>query len=231
MIPNSVQLKRRRSLGGNSPNTNTSYQSGLTSRFLTYEDMLCNVLEDTPRYIFQPPNRYDEDEEVISYSNWDDAWQKNDERSREKDVIDTIVDKIVSNDPTFKIEARTLLSEFRDLFSRSLNPIPATVDPLRIEIDRVTFESRKAQGPPRLMTAEKDAHMAKFISEGLRTNVIRPSKARYYSQVHLVVKPQADANTARHNAHIDGKSMNSTPQACSISIPPPKPREWRTTID
>ena len=111
--------------------------------------MLCNVLEDTPRYIFQPPNRYDEDEEVISY--------------REKDVIDTIVYKIVSNDPTFKIEAHTLLSEFRDLFFRSLNPIPATVDPLRIEIDRVTFETRKAQGPPRLMTAEKDAHMAKLV--------------------------------------------------------------------
>ena len=68
-IPNSVQLKRRRLLRINSPNTNTSYQSGLTSRFLTYEDMLCNVLEDSPRYIFQPPSQYDEDEEVISYSN------------------------------------------------------------------------------------------------------------------------------------------------------------------
>ena len=231
MIPNSVQLKRRRLLRTNSPNTNTSYQSGLTSRFLSYEDMLGNVLEGLPQYVFQPPSKYDEDEDVILYTSWDDAWQKNDGESKEKDVIDTIVDKIVSADPQFKIDAHKLLSEYKDLFSRTLNAIPINVDPLKIEIDRVKFETKKAQGPPRLMTAEKDAHMAKFISEELRTNVIRPSNARYYSQVHLVVKPQADANTDRHNAHIDGKSMNSTPQACSISIPPPKPREWRTTID
>ena len=32
----------------------------------------------------------------------DDAWQENDERSREKDVIDTIVDKIVSMIPRSK---------------------------------------------------------------------------------------------------------------------------------
>ena len=79
------------------------------------------------------------------------------------------------------------------------------------------------------MTAEKDAHMAKFISEGLRTNVIRPSKARYYSQVHLVAKPLADATTAKHIAHIDNKSTDPSPQASSISNP--ITREWRTTID
>ena len=79
------------------------------------------------------------------------------------------------------------------------------------------------------MTAEKDAHMEKFISEGLRTNVIRPSKARYYSQVHLVAKPQADATTAKLNAHIDNKSTDQPPQAGSTSIS--HTREWRTTID
>ena len=63
MIPNSVQLKRRRLLRTNSPNTNTSYQSGLTSRFLSYEDMLGNVLEGLPQYVFQPPSKYDEDKE------------------------------------------------------------------------------------------------------------------------------------------------------------------------
>jgi len=53
------------------------------------------------------PNRqhYDDDEEVIEYESWDDAWRKNDgkSQSKEKDVIDTIVDKIHSNDESFKI--------------------------------------------------------------------------------------------------------------------------------
>ena len=79
------------------------------------------------------------------------------------------------------------------------------------------------------MTAEKDAHMAKFITEGLRTNVIRPNTARYYSQVHLVAKPQADATTAKHNVHIDKTSNDQSPQASSLSNT--IPREWRTTID
>ena len=93
-IPNSVQLKRRRSLRINSPNTNTSYQSGLTSRVLTYEDMLSTVREDVEdsSSSFRPSYIYDEDDEVIDQDSWSDAWQKNDERSEDKDVIDTIVD-------------------------------------------------------------------------------------------------------------------------------------------
>jgi hypothetical protein len=39
-----------------------------------------------------------------------------------------------------------------------------------------------------------------FITEGLKSNVIRPSNARYYSQVHLVVKPAASATTIKTDA-------------------------------
>ena len=148
---------------------------------------------------FSNRQHYDDDKEVIEYESWDDAWRKNDEQStsKDKDVIDTIVDKIHSTDPSFKIEARALLSQYRDLFSRTLSVTPALLEPLTIEIDRAKFETKQAQGPPRIMSAEKDAHMEKFITEGLKSNVIRPSNSRYYSQVHLVVKPEADATTAK----------------------------------
>ena len=161
--------------------------------------MLSTAQETTSHSSFRPPQHYDEDEEVIEYDSWDDAWQKNDVKSKstEKDVIDTIVDKIVSTDPTFKIEAHAFLSEYRDLFSRTLSVTPALLEPLTIEIDRAKFETKQAQDPPRMMSTEKDIHMEKFITEGLKSNVIRPSNARYYSQVHLVIKPQADATTAK----------------------------------
>ena len=60
----------------------------------------------------QNRQHYDDDEEVIEYESWDDdAWRKNDEQStsKDKDVIDTIVDKIHSTGTSFKIEARALL--------------------------------------------------------------------------------------------------------------------------
>ena len=137
---------------------------------------------------------------------------------------------------------------------------PALLEPLTIEIDRAKFETKQAQGPPRMMSAEKDAHMEKFITEGLKSKVIRPSNARYYSQVHLVVKPEADATTAKTAAAYPtgyDRSSNSaqamvisdnnsqspkplgfaqskliTPAQARLAIPTATPpRKWRTIID
>ena len=165
---------------------------------LKHEDTLCTAQETQSHRGFPNRQHYDDDDEVIEYESWDDAWRKNDDKSqsKDKDVIDTIVDKIHSNDPSFKVSAHALLSEYRDLFSRTLSVTPALLEPLSIEIDKAKFETKKAQGPPRMMSAEKDAHMEKFITEGLKSNVIRPSNARYYSQVHLVVKPEAAVELA-----------------------------------
>ena len=136
----------------------------------------------------------------------------------------------------------------------------ALLEPLSIEIEKAKFETKQAQGPPRMiMSAEKDAHMEKFITEGLKSNVIRPSNARYYSQVHLVVvKPEADATTIKTDAAYstgydcssnsaqamlisdetqssnpqgNAKRKSTTPQASAALTISPKPRKWRTTID
>ena len=159
---------------------------------------------------------YDEDEEVIQYDHWDEVWQKNDnktENNNEDDLIDTIVAKINSDDQLFIIETRAFLEEYRDLFSRRLNAIPADLPPLELDVDKEKFCTRTSQGPPRIMTGEKEIHMRNFITEGLEQNIIRASNATHYSQVHLVVKPSGD-NGSSH-AGVDTKA----------------PRKWRTTID
>jgi len=239
-----------------------SLPARLSKDELTHEDTLYTATETQSHRGFSNRQHYDDDEEVIEYESWDDAWRKNDEQStsKDKDVIDTIVDKIHSTDPSFKIEARALLSQYRDLFSRTLSVTPALLEPLTIEIDRAKFETKQAQGPPRIMSAEKDAHMEKFITEGLKSNVIRPSNSRYYSQVHLVVKPEADATTAKTAAAYPtgydrssysaqamvisdndsqspkplgfAKSKLTTPSQASLATPSATPtRKWRTTID
>ena len=49
--------------------------------------------------------------------------------------------------------------------------------------------TKQSQGPPRMMTIDKEQHIRKFIDEGLESNIIRASNAVHYSQVHLVAKP------------------------------------------
>ena len=82
------------------------------------DDMLSTMLQQ-----HKPFNRshiYDEDDEVIQYDHWDDAWQKNDVENSEEneDLISQIVSRIDSTDPTFATEIHTFLQDYRDLFSR-----------------------------------------------------------------------------------------------------------------
>jgi len=191
------------------------------------EDMLGATFETTeslsPRSL-NHRQRYDEDDEVIQYDYWDDAWQKNDNRSLEnkEDFIELITSKINSQDPMFKIEARAFLESYKDLFSRTLSATPAKLPPLEIEVDSKRFLTRTSQGPPRMMTAEKERHIEQFIKEGLESDIIRASNAAHYSQVHLVPKPtNTDASAG------DRRAGNET---CDVPIVE-QPRKWRTTID
>ena len=82
-----------------------------------------------------------------------------------------------------------------------------------LEVDKTKFHVNATQGPPRVMTSEKETHMKKFIGEGLAPKVIRPSNLAYYSQVHLVPKPSEE------NVKNNGEATPTTP------------RTWRTIID
>jgi hypothetical protein len=160
---------------------------------------------------------YDEDEEVIQYDHWDDAWQKNGvgDSEEQEDLISQIVSRIDSTDPTFAKEIDIFLQDYKDLFSRTLNPIPADLPSLTIEVNKEKFMTKQSQGPPRMMTIDKEQHIRKFIDEGLESNIIRASNAVHYSQVHLVAKPM--------NEQIHKKT---TTEVASLV-----PKKWRTTID
>ena len=77
-----------------------------------HEDTLSTAQETQSHSGFRNRQHYDNDEEVIEYESWDDAWRKNDDKStsKDKDVIYTIVDKIHSKDTMFKIETHAFLS-------------------------------------------------------------------------------------------------------------------------
>jgi len=107
---------------------------------------------DMPQTSTLTSHTYDEDEEVIQYEHWEDAWQKNDcSGSQIDDVLDVIVNNVRSSNVEFKIRTRSFLAEWRDIFSRTLSKEPANLAPLEIEVDAEKWQTRQSQGPPRIM--------------------------------------------------------------------------------
>jgi hypothetical protein len=134
--------------------------------------------------------QYDEDEEVIPYEHWDDAWQKNDsDNFKKEDILETIMNNVESKNAEFKMRTRHFLERWRDVFSRTLTSEAAKLPPLEITVDAEKWETKRSQGPPRMMSFEKETHLRKFIEESIANKIIRPSTASHYSQVHLVPKP------------------------------------------
>ena len=73
-----------------------------------------------------------------------------------------------------------------------------------IEVDREKWESAKNRQPYRLHSASKEAEIKKQVEQMLKHNIIRPSTAPYWSQVHLVPKPGLD----NWRFTIDFRSLN-----------------------
>jgi hypothetical protein len=92
--------------------------------------------------------------------------------------------------PSLQRKLTKLLRKYIHLFSLKVSLSPAKVDePMEILIDRARWENKKNQSAPRLQTQLKEEEIQKQVKGLLETGVIRPSKARYWSQVHLAPKP------------------------------------------
>jgi len=91
---------------------------------------------------------------------------------------------------TLRTKLTKLLVKYYNIFSLTVSPAPAVVDtPMEIVIDRAQWENKKNSSPPRLQSQLKEVEIQKQVEGLLANGVIRPSKARYWSQVHLTPKP------------------------------------------
>ena len=104
------------------------------------------------------------------------------------DIGNQIPSKIFG-DPALKLALRALCLEFSDVFSRKLSTQPALLKPLVIETDLSSWHHPRNRGPPRKQTNTKELEIEQQVNEMLALGLIRASQAAYYSQVHLVSKP------------------------------------------
>jgi cleavage and polyadenylation specificity factor subunit 1 len=76
---------------------------------------------------------------------------------------------------------------------------------MEIEIDKISWEKKQNQQTPRLQSELKEAELNRQLIGLLESGVIRKSKAKYWSQVHLAPKPEE-----KWRFCIDYRRLNAT---------------------
>lgn len=101
-----------------------------------------------------------------------------------------VLPKVVGTS-TFHERTREVLTEFSDLFSRTVGVKAAFITPMEFELQPLQWEKLKGQlsGPPRRQSALKSAEIRRQLDLMLKLGVIQHSQSSTYSQVLLAKKP------------------------------------------
>ena len=104
---------------------------------------------------------------------------------------------IETDDELHRSDIISLINEYRDIFSETLNSEPALVPPLELTVDTSMWEQPKHHTPPRPQTPANQVEIKRQLDLLLSQNIIRPSQASFYSQVHLAEKPPKGSGQKR----------------------------------
>ena len=94
-------------------------------------------------------------------------------------------------------DVHELLDEYSDIFSETLKAEPALVHPLELTVDKQMWEQPKHHSAPRAQTSANQAEIKLQLDKLVAQNIVRPSEAPYYSQVHLAEKPPKGSGKKR----------------------------------
>ena len=133
---------------------------------------------------------------------------------REKDTR-LMADRVdIRGPPSLKAKLRDMVNRYDDVFSDSVNPIPATIEPFTMRVDRKGWQiPANGQGIRRMDKTRQDALKVQ-IEEMLRLGVIRESRAGYYSHGFLVPK-----KNNKWRLVIDYKGLNKVTERVGWPIP------------
>ena len=97
----------------------------------------------------------------------------------------------IEGSPELKGRILQLLEKYRECFRRTVAPEPADIPPMEIDVDVDKWEtSRQSKAPLRHKSGSKDAETRRQCLGMRDLEVIEPSIASSWSQVHLAPKPE-----------------------------------------
>jgi hypothetical protein len=112
------------------------------------------------------------------------SWDSDGDGSTDSDLPTKVYGSV-----NFKFECYKLLREFSDVFSRTIDASPSRVTPMTLKLDTDKWHAPKNQQGYRMQSTFKQEEIDRQVEKILAAGVIITSQASYYSQVHLVPKP------------------------------------------
>ncbi len=82
---------------------------------------------------------------------------------------------VVAGTPALQTRIRTLLAEYKHIFSEELRPEPAKLNPMTIGIDRDKWQCNKNSLPPRPQSRAKHEEIQRQMQKMLDNKVIKIS--------------------------------------------------------
>jgi hypothetical protein len=89
------------------------------------------------------------------------------------------------NNAEIQQRIKTLLIEFKNIFSDKLKAKLADIPPFDLVVDENMWETFRNRGPVRVQTEAKQAEIQKQTQQMLAAGIIEVSPASFYSQVHI----------------------------------------------
>ena len=97
-----------------------------------------------------------------------------------------------------------LLHQYSDVFSDKLGRGAATVTPMTIEVDEAGwYNDKRSREPTRPQSVARQHAINRWIRQAIADNVIRPSDATAWSQLHLTPKPNG-----KWRFNVDYRALN-----------------------
>ena len=194
-------------VSGNQPNTNlASDSSPYTPPFFNSRSTLLNSLNRSIR------SDYDrEDIEEIRDDQMEAIPSVMLDPTNENDELPTNI----HGSPELQAKLRSLVIQYKDIFSRKVRSTPAKLPPFNFTVDTNKWETFRNRTVPRRYDGTKSVALQKIVEQLLELGVIEPSNAAFYS--HGFPVPKSTAGSWR--LVLDLKNLNKISSTESWPIP------------
>ena len=129
--------------------------------------------------------------------------------------IDNELPTEIHGPPSLQAKTRSLILQYKDIFSRKVRKEPAKLPPFNFSVDQGQWETYRNKTHPRRYDSTKSAALHKIVEQLLELGVIVPSDAAFYS--HGFPVPKSSPGTWR--LVVDLKNLNKISSTESWPIP------------
>lgn len=121
-----------------------------------------------------------------------------------------------------KEQLKTLCRKYIDIFRKQISSEPAKVSPMVLQGDLPNWQVPQNTGSYRSQSNVREDEIRTLIEKLLKNKVIRVSQQPYYSQLHLVKKPDGSWRIC-----IDYRKLNKILKSMGWPLPNIKQMLWR----